>query len=273
MINDKLQTELRQIYNPEGSQLRNIQLRILDILKIVDGICRRNNITYWLSSGTLLGAVRHGGFIPWDDDVDIEILRKDRNRFITACNRELPSNLHIQYHKNEPNYFLNILKVRDDSTDIGEKVHLGMYGDYETNYNCRGYFIDIFCVEPCVPFFLKISNKILYRILRMRFVSNRSVLLCHTMWMIMEFLNSIFRIIGKLLADKSIFYFGLSSCFGAQFGYKRKYIIPIIKMSFEGYDFCAPTDFESYLNDMYGDYNELPNEKLRLSHHSSLSDV
>ena len=44
-------------------------------------------------------------------------------------------------------------------------------------------------------------------------------------------------------------------------------------MSFEGYDFCAPTDFESYLNDMYGDYNELPNEKLRLSHHSSLSDV
>ena len=66
--------ELRQRYNPEGSLLRRHQLRMLEILKEIDRICQKHRIDYWLSSGTLLGAVRHGGFIPWDDDLDIEMV-------------------------------------------------------------------------------------------------------------------------------------------------------------------------------------------------------
>lgn len=67
--------ELRQRYNPDGSLLRRQQMRMLHILVEVDKICQRHNIRYWLSSGTLIGAVRHGGFIPWDDDLDIEMMR------------------------------------------------------------------------------------------------------------------------------------------------------------------------------------------------------
>ena len=80
-VSKSLNEELRERYNPEGSILRKQQLRMLDILLHIDKICNEHNIPYWLSSGTLLGAVRHGGFIPWDDDVDIEMLREDYLRF------------------------------------------------------------------------------------------------------------------------------------------------------------------------------------------------
>lgn len=270
MIDSKKQLELRNSYNPDGSQLRNLQLHLLDILKVVDSICRRNNITYWLGSGTLLGAVRHGGFIPWDDDVDIEIYRKDRKRFISACKKELPDYLKIQYHNTEPDYYLNILKVRDNVSDIGEKIHLGRNGEYDVNYECRGYFIDIFCVESCIPVFLDISNKLLYRILCKRYAHKKSRFYCHILWLLMESLNSVFRTISVLFANKNVLYPGYSSCFGSLYGYKRDYINPIKYLQFESSEFCIPADSDSYLHDMYGDYMELPEERLRNGNHSSI---
>ena len=76
----EIEDELHLKYNPDGSDLRRIQLRVLEILKIIDSICKKHDILYWLEGGALLGAVRHGGFIPWDDDIDIQILRKDRKK-------------------------------------------------------------------------------------------------------------------------------------------------------------------------------------------------
>ena len=69
------------IYNGEGTLLRQAQLRMLNILLEVDKICRKNNLSYWIDYGTLLGAVRHKGYIPWDDDIDISMPSDDYKKF------------------------------------------------------------------------------------------------------------------------------------------------------------------------------------------------
>ena len=66
-------------------KLREAQLKMLGILEEIDKLCRAHNISYWIEGGTLLGALRHGGFIPWDDDVDISMLRSDYDRVSARC--------------------------------------------------------------------------------------------------------------------------------------------------------------------------------------------
>ena len=91
-------------FNPEGSVLRLHQMKMLRILEFVDRVCRKHGIRYWLSSGTLLGAARHGGFIPWDDDLDIEMLYRDYKRLMEVLPFELPSNLVLQTMHTDSNY-------------------------------------------------------------------------------------------------------------------------------------------------------------------------
>ena len=99
-----MEGDLRQRFNPEGSVLRQHQLRMLELLKVIDCICKKHDIPYWLSSGTLIGAARHKGFIPWDDDLDIEMMREDYLRLIKILPEELPDNLALQTHETDPNY-------------------------------------------------------------------------------------------------------------------------------------------------------------------------
>lgn len=96
--------------------LREIQLATLDILKEVVKVCDRHGLTYYLSGGTLLGAVRHGGFIPWDDDLDIELPWKDYKKFLRYAEKELPADLFVQTFYKDPGYPNIFMMVRKNGT-------------------------------------------------------------------------------------------------------------------------------------------------------------
>jgi lipopolysaccharide cholinephosphotransferase len=120
------------------NNLRDCQLKQIDILNEIDRICKKYDIHYWLDGGTLLGAVRHKGFIPWDDDVDIAIDCEDLKKFIEVAPDELPENLFLQSPKTEPNVKEKIVKIRDLNSLFIEK------SDHFINDYVKGIYVDLF---------------------------------------------------------------------------------------------------------------------------------
>ena len=95
---------MEKVYNPQGSPLREHQLRLLELLREWDRLCKENGITWWLDGGTLLGAMRHGGFIPWDDDLDVCILWKDVPRIRKILGEKAPAPFAFVDRKGTPGY-------------------------------------------------------------------------------------------------------------------------------------------------------------------------
>lgn len=112
----------------------------LDLLKEVDRICTKYQIPYFADSGTLIGAVRHGGYIPWDDDIDIVMLRKDYTRFIRLASKELAPPFILQTTYTERNYLRNHAQLRNSQT-TGYNAE-----DKKAGYNC-GIFLDVFPLD------------------------------------------------------------------------------------------------------------------------------
>ncbi len=115
--------------------IRQVQHKILDIMKHIDEICRKNNIVYFIMGGTALGAVRHGGFIPWDDDLDIFMTPSEYKKFKDIFEKENDARFVLQEWKTTPNY-LEYAKVRMNGTTFIEEnlrdrkdIHHGIYVD------------------------------------------------------------------------------------------------------------------------------------------------
>lgn len=122
-------------YRP--NDLRRLQQAELSILKEIDALCERHNIPYFLDSGSALGAVRHGGFIPWDDDMDIGMLRSDYERFLDIAARELSENCDLLIPGKAPHYAAMFAKVMRKNTKFytAETVEAGLH---------QGVFVDVF---------------------------------------------------------------------------------------------------------------------------------
>lgn len=254
MINPEIQARLRANYNPEGSDLRALQLKMLSMLISVDKICRENKIKYWLSSGTCLGAYRHGGFIPWDDDVDIEMLEKDYKKFCSVMQNNSDYGIVFQTTENDPGYNLSFGKIRDVHSTVKEVHDLDMF------YKYKGIFIDVFSLIPTNSlvfsklghYMKRIELKLKYKM--MRTGGYRSV------YYVLKGLNNL--ILPLLKIGLSFRSFGnLRHEFGNCFLSLRNIndIFPLKYMQFEGYDFPVPRDTDSYLRKIYGNgYDSLP---------------
>lgn len=136
--------------NPDGSivTVRDVQLVLLEMLKDIDRICRAHQIPYFLIGGSALGAVRHRGFIPWDDDMDIAMMREDYYRFLSILENECPAQYIYQCFEkdNRYNVLIPAMKFRKKGTYLKEVNRL--LENRCTGYDgCDGVFIDIFVYD------------------------------------------------------------------------------------------------------------------------------
>lgn len=257
--------ELRAKYNPEGSPIRKAQLRMLEILVEVDKICRRHNITYWLSCGSMLGAVRHKGFIPWDDDLDIELLKPDYDKLLKILQDELPDNLALQTRATDKNYFFFYAKVRDRNSRITERT------GYDRILKEQGLWIDIFPVEKISRSMHKLANKTFghaYKILRTTSDDNKAARRVR-FWTALNrnFIFPILKVISFLSRPK--FY---DFSFGIPYFHRCRMsdYMPIKYVPFESFEAPVANNTHNYLTDFYGDYMKLPEHPGSQFHDTSI---
>ncbi len=255
---------LRARFNPEGSTLRRMQHRMTEMLIEIDAVCARHNIPYWLCSGTLLGAVRHGGYIPWDDDLDIEVLSEDYPRLMEALQRDLPQHLRVQTHDTDPGYFFCFAKVRDTRSFLAET------NGYDRIFKYRGIFIDIFPQEQMPLPLLWLSNRTFGRIYKVMNNSeyNPQQLIRKTgaiyrfnhRW-VFPFL----RLLARCCPGKLRHY---SPGIPYDNAIRMDEVFPLQRMMFDGFEASVPADPDAYLRRKFGDYMRLPDLE-RLQPHTT----
>lgn len=245
-----------------------------DILIDIDNICKRNNIPYYLAYGTLIGAIRHKGFIPWDDDIDIWIPSECYERLLAKLEAESIFSLKNHTTDNDwPGYFS---KLYDPNTIIVDKdsnkilLPRGVAVDlFVLTTNKRGDKWDIrFAIYKKMIFWqYKLKqrfchgNKSLNNII-IRIVS----LLCYYFGMDQKFWRR--KLFELQTLNSEGCYVG---CAGSPYGnrdiFSKEDFAKIIKVAFEGKFFNVPIGYDNILTSLYGDYMKLPPEEKRISNH------
>jgi len=262
--------------------IRDVQKVQLEILLEFDRICKKYNITYQLFAGTLLGAVRHDGFIPWDDDVDVCLTREDYNQFLRICEKELNNQYFLQTYETDKNYISQFAKLRKNNTIFIES------GTSECDIH-HGIFIDIFPLDNILPNSFKgevqiILLHILYSLnisqvknlcLGIESVINRySCLFIHSFAKAIpkNWMDKIQKSVSCLFNNKKTKYITLltvmySKNMYKKYMFKRKDFYNTILHEFEGHYFPIPKNYDKVLSNIYGNYNKFPPKNKQNPHH------
>ena len=261
-MNDKPtfnQEELRARFNPEGSPLRRQQMVMLEMLKELDGICRKYNIPYFLYWGTLLGAIRHDGFIPWDDDLDVGIMHNDYQRLMKVLPEELPEHITLQTNDTDKNYFFFFAKLRDKRSFLDE-------GSYDRVFSERGIFIDIFPFDSICPVTQRWRlQSYAYTLFRAGNGNESAMRKIRALtWFNRHVSFPVLRLISRMMCCKRVTF-----DYGIPFHkvHDRDEIFPLTTHTFEGMETFIPGNSDKVLNSLYGDYMQLPSDLDHVYHH------
>lgn len=252
--------------------IKRIHEEILIVMDEVDRVCREHNLQYYLIGGTLLGAVRHEGFIPWDDDLDIAMPRGDYETFLSICPSVLPSHLKIATARYDANYHRLFSKVYNVNTRFVEYV-----GEKETD---MGIFVDIFPLD-----FSDGYSKSLER--RKWFVKKCSVMLSCKAYP--GQLHGIKKLIVNSLSSKQILRMAeyamqhpkskgeeYTSNFTSHYDIKRQTMLSEYfgrggEIGFNGRKYMVPLEYRAVLTSIFGkNYMQIPPKDKQITHHPSI---
>lgn len=257
---------------------KELQLLELEIAKEIKRICDENNIDYFIIGGTLLGAVRHRGFIPWDDDIDIGMTVENYERFINVAPSKLDCRLFLQCSLTDENFAYPYAKVRLNDTHIHELVNANV---------CihDGIFVDIFPYDQSTE--EKATSK--FHMMKLQFLSKCSLLkhgynlnsiteskFSRMINWFLKFFPIARDSIDILLKDsfkanpkkKNTYYIERDGMFKGNFVFPKELFANLIELDFEDTTFKAPELYDIYLKMAYGNYMEFPPEVEREKGHS-----
>lgn len=258
-------------------QLRRLQLTELEILKVIDDICRKYNISYSLYAGTLLGAVRHQGFIPWDDDLDICMSRADYNRFYEAWDKERPAGYLLQNKENSPDFTCSFTKIRKENTTF--------QATFEANFQYHmGIFVDVFPIDRCPVGTVKEKlfrlDCVLYQLYTREYVpptGSTAVKLISGLLLAMVPPQSRMALRAKFLKritrysdDRNLPTIAIETMGTLGTRYPADMLDHYVYLPFEDGEFMCFADWDEHLHRKFGDYMQLPPEEERTWRHPPL---
>lgn len=255
--------------------LRRLQLTQLEILKIVDEFCRRYHLHYSLYAGTLLGAIRHQGFIPWDDDLDICMPRGDYMKFLRLWEEKSIPGYILQNKENSPRFTQSFSKIRKDHTTFVQ--HDSERGAYHT-----GIYIDIFPMDRIPVGFLRkrcfYLNAVFYQLFTREFSTTNEaslvnlfskIILQITPKSVSSYLRkkAILKII-RSSKDSSLPRIGIETFESMHRIYSPSLLSSFTRLKFEDMDAMVMNSWDEWLFKKFGNYMELPPAEERIwAHH------
>jgi lipopolysaccharide cholinephosphotransferase len=252
-------------------KLRCVMLEILDEFV---RICDENNLVYFLFFGTLLGAVRHKGFIPWDDDIDVAMPRNDYEKFIDiiSCNKK--SNYYVLSHKSPVNTYYHYR----DFTRFCKKRTIYAQENKKTVREYSGIFIDIWPYDNCIlplaylqKMLISLTLK-LYRLKTHEDIPQKKykyfIIRIIILFFPLKYLKTLRKKSSVLFNKYNTKYIVFLSAFNKikKNIFKNDKIFPLTKLFFEGKQYWVPGDYHACLEYYYGNYMELPPVEQRVTH-------